>query len=465
MVLTGTKTGELKIFYLSGEKLWKTLKMSSNTIFCMAASKENMLAVQIEPNQITIVSLVEERMEHNTLQPFDFSITNFTFSPFNPSLLAVAGDDGSITVLYITCTEASMKIHFSVAHVSPVALTAFSPTNPCLLCSIGLDKRLCFFDVEKKKKRIRVFPLNDYCECFHFSNCGSHLIISFQGGQLSVFDLRGGIQQRCTINTNQVIIHSIGIFNKEMLTWTALSNNENYSKEKENISSMSNQLDNKDDDGELLSSPSRVAVKDDSRWTDKLLLDKDSHSFSWKESNETSQSIENVQDHLSESPYLNWQSWMKDATTNWNDNISNRQEQLSETKDVRVVDSDIPTIGNLSRPLSASWDETPIVTESKSNMMDDDNPEITSRLVSSKPFSFGYPNPFPCLLSDASREPIESTQNNSAVANNNNNSNVYSCLLQSIEDIQYGYHREIKQHIQNLHIDVIRNFEEQQVSG
>ncbi|GJQ15108.1 hypothetical protein GpartN1_g6899.t1 [Galdieria partita] len=467
LLCIGTKNGQLKIFQLAGEKQLRTLTFS-NPIIRMAASKDDFLAVQLDEHRIAIVSQEDEEMVDRTLEPFDFGVTNLSFSPLNHSLLAVAGDDGSLTVVNVKSTERFVNIQFSSVHLSPVSLIAFSPTNSCLLCSVGLDKRLCFFDIEKKKKRIRTFSLNDFCECLQFMNSGSHLIISFQQGRLSLFDLRGGIEERSSIATSQVIqsivtldkaLFERGILRNEkdnirISSTSTLCKSEMVDEEKENVDYVSNRIDDNQH-----SFQSHRTIEGDSGWTDKLLLD---DSLLYNESRqlgslENGKSLECSRNHLSESMI---------AIHSGSTSTQKREEQHFQRTDLEEeADSEyLPTKGNFSRPFSTSWDETPILAASSSQQQVDEKVgQIADRTQNEIRNSASYLNPFQCLLQDSpslSYQPrCEQLENQSKDLATRN---IYSGLLESIEDIQYANNREIKQHIQNLHIDVIRNFEEQQ---
>ncbi|GJD12272.1 Beta-galactosidase 3 [Galdieria sulphuraria] len=472
LLCIGTKDGQLKIFQLVDGKHLKTLMLGSSPISRMTASKDDFLAVQLDECRIEIVSLEDDgTIKNGTLEPFDFGITNMSFSPFYHSLLAIAGDDGSVTVVDTKSTERFVKIQFSSAHLSPVSLIAFSPTNSCLLCSVGLDKRLCFFDMEKKKKRIRMFSLNDFCESLQFLNSGSHLIISFRQGRLSLFDLRGGIQERSSIATSQVI-ESITILDKTVFEKTTLRNerdnnrilpptlykSEAVDEEKENIHSVSNRMDSKKQD----SFQSSHTTEEDSCLTDELLLDNSllrNGSTQLVVPPKESNSLDCLSNHLSESMIV----------IRSKDNSMQRREHLSERKQLQEeVDGDyLPTKGDSSRPFSTSWDETPILAISSSKQQvhvnSEKNGSIFDETVTQNPKSISsYPNPFQCLLQDSASPSYDSRSEQLENENKDLAShNIYSGLLQSIEDIQYASNREIKQHIQNLHIDVIRNFEEQ----
>ena len=71
------------------------------------------------------------------------------FSPFRKSLLAAAGDDGSVHIWNTTAGEVSAS--FRNSHHAPATGLAFSPVNHLLLTSCGLDCRIVFYDIAEGK--------------------------------------------------------------------------------------------------------------------------------------------------------------------------------------------------------------------------------------------------------------------------------------------------------------------------
>ena len=64
-------------------------------------------------------------------------------------MLATASDDSAIN-LWDVNTKRIIK-EFSLEHKLPASGLCFSPANDMLMCSIGVDKKIIFYDVVGKK--------------------------------------------------------------------------------------------------------------------------------------------------------------------------------------------------------------------------------------------------------------------------------------------------------------------------
>jgi WD40 repeat protein len=70
------------------------------------------------------------------------------FSVHQKTHLAVVYDDGTVAV-WDTRTQA-LYARFDAAHNAAATAVTFSPYNPLLLCSVGLDGHVIFFDMTEK---------------------------------------------------------------------------------------------------------------------------------------------------------------------------------------------------------------------------------------------------------------------------------------------------------------------------
>ena len=71
------------------------------------------------------------------------------FSQFQKNILTSAGMDGSICVWDINTRQTQAT--FSNSHSSRANAIAFSTFNPILMCSVGLDQKVIFYDIRDKK--------------------------------------------------------------------------------------------------------------------------------------------------------------------------------------------------------------------------------------------------------------------------------------------------------------------------
>ena len=83
------------------------------------------------------------------LDPFLQAIRQLQYSYCKKYLLASTSDLGTVT---LWDTSAKKLLHtFDTSHKAPATGLAFSPTNRMLMTSVGLDKRIMFYDVQGKR--------------------------------------------------------------------------------------------------------------------------------------------------------------------------------------------------------------------------------------------------------------------------------------------------------------------------
>ena len=76
-------------------------------------------------------------------------IKMINFSPFIKNFLAVAANDGSVSVWDVNAR--TQNVNYANAHSTRVSSLSFSPFNDALLGSAGLDKNINFYDIYQKK--------------------------------------------------------------------------------------------------------------------------------------------------------------------------------------------------------------------------------------------------------------------------------------------------------------------------
>ena len=76
------------------------------------------------------------------------AVRKLAFSHYKKYLLAACYDSGSL-LLWDTSRQ-QLNISFASYHLAPATDLAFSPLNDKLVTSVGLDKRICCYDVSEK---------------------------------------------------------------------------------------------------------------------------------------------------------------------------------------------------------------------------------------------------------------------------------------------------------------------------
>ena len=86
----------------------------------------------------------------NVCEPVCFqAVRQLEYSAFKKSMFGTASDDGAVT-LWDANTRRALH-SFKDAHNGPATGLAFSPINEMLMMSVGLDKRVVCYDIQKKQ--------------------------------------------------------------------------------------------------------------------------------------------------------------------------------------------------------------------------------------------------------------------------------------------------------------------------
>eukprot|EP00871_Galdieria_phlegrea_P000785 jgi/Galph1/1707/GphlegSOOS_G389.1 len=442
LLCIGTHEGEVKIFHTIEGRLLKTCNISCAPISHMCTAKDSScIAVKLEGNKLGVIRHYDDNILTEELHASNFDITAIAFSPFHSSIVAVADEEGSLFVLDISSnsTETLMVVNFPSAHLSPISHILFSPTNSSLICSVGLDKRLCFFDFEKKKKRIRVFTLDDFCCSLQFLSSGSHLLLSTRNGNLELLDLRGGIQRKTSLSVGQKI-DWIATVSRELFT---LAN------ETQQCHSVTGKTYKKQE------TPRKHFIAEDITNLN-MMHQETADSPATNESMLTDQLLYSA----NHSPIVKSASEKGDEVSKENSNASKDAVVTTEDKEDMLSTTIKSHEEAMFHHISSSWQETPILqyshnwTQSERANVQEQNDSIMA--------SFTEMNPFDCLSESTSSEnKANEKETNHPSHIGQVQTGVYSELLGAIEDIQHSHKLELKEHIQNLHVDLIKSFEEQ----
>ena len=116
------------------------------------------------------------------------AIKSIQFSPFKRSILASCGDDGIVHVWdWINLQLITPPL--GSCHRAPATGIAFSPFNHLLLASCGLDKRALFFDVSEKKA-VKTIKTEHPLTSMAFMDDGITVALGSSKGYIYIYDLR-----------------------------------------------------------------------------------------------------------------------------------------------------------------------------------------------------------------------------------------------------------------------------------
>jgi hypothetical protein len=111
------------------------------------------------------------------------------FSPHKKHLLAAACGSGIVCV-WDTNLRTLGAVYYG-AHTSQVSSVSFSPANHLLLCSVGLDQRISFFD-SAMQRSVKTIEANAPLTSLAFHRDGANLAVGTLSGAILLYDLRFG---------------------------------------------------------------------------------------------------------------------------------------------------------------------------------------------------------------------------------------------------------------------------------
>ena len=111
------------------------------------------------------------------------------FSPTNASMLASCHDNGQVIVWDTIAEKEAVK--FSSAHRAACTDVCFSPTRATLLASVGLDKRILFLDTSNGGRVLKTVLAKEPLTAVSFSPCGNFVGVGTVGGTVHVYTVNG----------------------------------------------------------------------------------------------------------------------------------------------------------------------------------------------------------------------------------------------------------------------------------
>ncbi|KAK2571437.1 Protein NEDD1 [Acropora cervicornis] len=117
------------------------------------------------------------------------AVRDIQFSHFKKSLFGAVSDDSALNLWDSNTRKLFMS--FASDHKAPATGLSFSPMNDMLLCSVGLDKRIVFYDVQGRKS-VKVMTAESPLTSVDFMSDGATLAVGSTRGKIYIYDLRSG---------------------------------------------------------------------------------------------------------------------------------------------------------------------------------------------------------------------------------------------------------------------------------
>lgn len=132
-------------------------------------------------------SLLTKVSVGNLKQRGSAGIKVIQFSPFKKNLLGAGSENGSVYIWDINTRF--MTCGFPSFHNSPVTGLAFSAINHMLMCTSGLDQRINFYDTQERKI-VKTIDVDAPLTCIAFNTDGHTLAGGTLYGTILIYDLR-----------------------------------------------------------------------------------------------------------------------------------------------------------------------------------------------------------------------------------------------------------------------------------
>lgn len=121
------------------------------------------------------------------------ALRDLQHSPHKKHMLGLCGDAGVVELWDCNTTSSIVTLRppqvQSGASIMPLSALRFSPTSEALFASVGLDRRLCFYDANSRKC-IRDIPTDYPLTALDYHKDGVTLVVGTSAGHLLLYDIR-----------------------------------------------------------------------------------------------------------------------------------------------------------------------------------------------------------------------------------------------------------------------------------
>eukprot|EP01117_Protostelium_nocturnum_P014993 TRINITY_DN5769_c0_g1_i1.p1 TRINITY_DN5769_c0_g1~~TRINITY_DN5769_c0_g1_i1.p1 ORF type:complete len:674 (-),score=257.52 TRINITY_DN5769_c0_g1_i1:830-2851(-) len=189
----GSNDSLIRIWDLKKKSMVKSLKGHDGTVTCVRFSGSDSHIASTSSSGIVLVHSVftgQTVFSYSTSADGTQGLRSLEFSTFRKSLFVGCSDDGSVYLWDFTSKSNSGLIHkFDKIHRAPANAVAFSPIHQYFLASVGLDKRIIFFDLEEKKV-VRTIVTDSPLTTVSFMDDGARIAVGTTSGKIMIYDLR-----------------------------------------------------------------------------------------------------------------------------------------------------------------------------------------------------------------------------------------------------------------------------------
>ncbi|XP_062276434.1 protein NEDD1 [Scomber scombrus] len=192
------------IWNLKTTRLHRSLKDHKEEVTCVSFNaNDSCIASGSTSGDLVLHSLTtnlsSKAFGHGSEQP----VHDLRLSQLKRSLLGSISDSGTV-VLWDSNTQKELQV-FDGAHKAPGSGLAFSPISELLVVSVGLDKKIVFYDTASKIV-VRSIRVENPLTSVDFTPDGTGLVVGSSRGKIYQYDLRN-----CNASTRITVAHKTSV--------------------------------------------------------------------------------------------------------------------------------------------------------------------------------------------------------------------------------------------------------------
>lgn len=189
-LLTGGKAKTLNIWDMKTKSIKKTYKDHKDVVSCVTFNwNDTSIASGSVNGDILLHNVISGQASDPLRLAKTQAVRDIQFSHFKKSLFGAVSDDSALNLWDSNTRKLFMS--FASDHKAPATGLSFSPMNDMLLCSVGLDKRIVFYDVQGRKS-VKVMTAESPLTSVDFMSDGATLAVGSTRGKIYIYDLRSG---------------------------------------------------------------------------------------------------------------------------------------------------------------------------------------------------------------------------------------------------------------------------------
>ena len=188
MIGCGSLDGVVRVWDLRKKEVTASFKHHTDSVSCVTWNYTDQQIVSSSMSgEIMVHSLLTKVSVCNLKLKGSAGIKVVQFSPFKKNFLGAGSENGSVYIWDLNLR--SVACSFPSFHNSPVTGLAFSAINHMLMCTSGLDQRINFYDTHEKKI-VKTIDVDSPLTCISYATDGHTLAGGTLYGTVLIYDLR-----------------------------------------------------------------------------------------------------------------------------------------------------------------------------------------------------------------------------------------------------------------------------------